>query len=95
MNQDRYKIGHMMSRVRVEIRGRNRYWRDAVPIEWEHHFPERKLVGEGEGSYVIDESWLLDLETIAARCFSTVAIAPDDPGRLSWLRRLVARREGE
>ncbi len=84
-----------MSRVRVEIRGRNRYWRDAVPIEWEHRFPDRKLVPEAEGLYLIEEAWLADLEAAAEKCFSTVMVAPEDPGRLSWLRRLVARRDRE
>ena len=84
-----------MFRMRIEIRGRNRYWRDAVQVEWEHQFPDRKLLAEADRFCLIEASWLPDLERVAEQCFSTVTVAPEDPGRLSWLRRLMPREDRE
>ena len=77
----------------MEIVARNEFWRKAVQVEWRHQFPERTLAPEPEGFYRIEPGWLDDLERVARRCFSEVAIAPDEPGRLAWLRRLTRRRD--
>jgi hypothetical protein len=73
--------------IRVEIIGREAFWRDAVIVEWEHQHPERKLVAGPSDSYLIDKDWFDDLERIARECFSTVVLAPSDPSRRSWFRR--------
>jgi hypothetical protein len=81
----------MERRIRVEIIGRNEFWRDAVFVEWEYQFPERKLEPEEESFYLIAEEWLDDLRRVAAQCFSQVLLAPQDPGRRKLFRRLLAR----
>jgi hypothetical protein len=75
--------------IRVEIIGRDAFWRDAVIVEWEHQHPERKLIAANGGSYLIDKEWFDDLNRIARDCFSTVVLAPADPSRRSWFRRFI------
>jgi hypothetical protein len=81
----------MERRIRVEIIGRNEFWRDAVFVEWEYQFPDRKLEPEEGNFYLIAEEWLDDLRRVAAQCFSQVLLAPQDPGRRQLFRRLLAR----
>ena len=83
----------MQRRTRVEIIGRNEFWRDAVFVEWDYQFPERKLEPEEGNFYLIEEDWLDDLRRVAAQCFSRVLLAPQDPGRRKLFRRLLAREE--
>ena len=78
--------------MRVEIIGKDDFWRDAVLVEWEHQHPERKLVQEPGGSYLIQNDWFDDLNRIAADCFSTLVLAPADPGRRSWFRQFFPSR---
>jgi hypothetical protein len=81
----------MQRRTRVEIIGRNEFWRDAVFVEWDYQFPERKLEPEEGNFYLIEEDWLDDLRRVAAQCFSRVLLAPQDPGRRKLFRKLLAR----
>jgi len=81
----------MKQELRVEIRARNEYWRRAVIVEWEHQFPQRKLIAEDESFYLIEAAWLEDLRRVANECFSEVLVAPEDPGRRHWFRRLFPR----
>ena len=30
-------------RIKVEIKSRNKFWRNAVQVEWEYQFPDRQL----------------------------------------------------
>ena len=83
----------MASRIRVEIKGRNEFWQNAVLVEWEYQFPQRRLEPELPGFYLIEESWLEDLQGVAAQCFSRALLAPSDPGRRQLFRRLLARDE--
>jgi hypothetical protein len=83
----------MQRRTRVEIIGRNEFWRDAVFVEWDYQFPERKLEPEEGNFYLIEEDWLDDLRRVAAQCFSRVLLAPQDPGRRKLFRKLLAREE--
>ncbi len=79
-----------MSRwIRVEIVARDGFWRNAVAVEWKHQYPERELIAEPSGSYLIETDWFDDLARIAAECFSKVVVAPPNPGRRSWFRRLI------
>src|SRR5436309_57925 len=68
----------MKQQLRVEIKGRNEYWRRAVMVEWEHHFPQRKLIAEDESYYLIEAAWLEDLRRVASECFSEVLIMADE-----------------
>ena len=79
--------------IRVEINGRDAFWREAVIVEWEHQHPARKLTKEANGSFVIESDWLVDLKRIAGDCFSTVIVAPVDPSRRSWFRRFLGKRD--
>ncbi len=81
----------MERRIRVEIVGRNEFWRNAVFVEWEYQFPQRKLKHEEKSFYLIAEEWLDDLRRVAAQCFSQVLLAPQDPGRRRLFRKLFAR----
>jgi hypothetical protein len=83
----------MKRQMRIEIVGRDRFWHDAFFVEWAHQFPERELKPEPHGLYCIDADWLADLERVAAQCFSRVVVAPENPGRRHWFRRLLPRRE--
>ncbi len=83
----------MERRIRVEIIGRNEFWRDAVFVEWEYQFPDRKLEPEEGRFHLIGQEWLDDLQRVAAQCFSQVLLAPQDPGRRQLFRRLLARDE--
>jgi hypothetical protein len=81
----------MADRIRVEIIGRNEFWQNAVLVEWDHQFPQRKLEPELPGFYLIEASWLQDLQQVAAQCFSQLLLAPRDPGRRQLFRKLFAR----
>jgi hypothetical protein len=81
----------MENRIRVEIIGRNEFWRNAVFVEWEYQYPSRKLDPEAPGFYLIPENWLADLQRVAKQCFSEVLLAPNDPGRRRLFRRLIGR----
>lgn len=83
----------MASRIRVEIKSRNEFWRNAVMVEWDYQFPQRKLEAETQNFYLIEENWLEDLHRVTAQCFSQVLLAPRDPGRRQLFRRLLARDE--
>lgn len=58
-------------------------------VEWEHQYPDRKLVAEGSACYLIEPDWLDELELVAQECFSKIVVAPADPSRRSWLGRFV------
>ena len=77
--------------MRIEIKSRDDFWRDAVIVEWESQYPQRKLVKEGSGSFLIENVWLDDLKRIAGDCFSTIVVAPIDPSRRSWFRQFLPR----
>ncbi|MFN0120829.1 MAG: hypothetical protein ACKV2V_10035 [Blastocatellia bacterium] len=79
----------MQRRIRVEIVSRNNYWLNAVFVEWEHAYPARRLDKVEDHLVLIDESWLPDLQRIASQVFSTVRLAPENPGRRQWIRRFV------
>jgi len=83
----------MESHIRVEIIGRNEFWRNAVFVEWEYQYPARKLAPEAPGYYLIPADWLADLQRVANQCFSEVLLAPSDPGRRRLFRRLIGRDE--
>jgi hypothetical protein len=76
------------SKIRIEIKGRNEFWQNAVVVEWDYQFPERKLEALAPRFYLIEEEWLKDLDRVAAQCFSQVLLAPADPGRRQMFRML-------
>ena len=75
--------------IRIEIIGRDTFWRDAVLVEWAHQFPNRELVAQTSVYYLIESEWLKDLERVADGCFSRVVVAPEDVGRRLWLRQFI------
>jgi len=75
--------------MRVEIIGKDIFWRDAVIVEWEHQHPARPLIKDASGFYLIEPSWLEDLRLIASECFSTVIVAPVNPSRRSLFRQFL------
>ena len=85
----------MPRRIRVEINARNDFWRKAVPVEWEYQFPERKLEEDESGYVLIEEEWLADFVSVAEQCLSKVKVAPADPSRRAWFRRLIPRGDDE
>jgi hypothetical protein len=79
----------MNGRIRIEIIGRDTFWRDAVLVEWAHQFPNRELVAQTSVYYLIESEWLKDLDRVADGCFSRVVVAPEDLGRRLWLRQFI------
>ena len=77
--------------MRIEIKGRDEFWRDAVITEWEAQHPHQTLIKEADGSYLIESDWLDDLERISGDCFSTIMVSPIDPSRRSWFRQFLVR----
>lgn len=85
----------MTTRIRVEISGRDAFWQKAVLVEWAHQFPDRELIAEADKSLLIKPDWLDDLRRVADQCFSKVIVAPKDPSRRLWFRRLLPRSDDE
>lgn len=81
----------MANRIRVEIKSRNEFWRNAVVVEWDYQFPQRTLEAEADNFYLIEEHWLEDLQRVAEQCFSKALLAPHNPGRRQLFRRLLAK----
>jgi hypothetical protein len=77
--------------IRIEITGRDDFWRDAVMVEWQHQYPQRSLTKDQNGLFVIENDWLEDLKRVASECFSTIVVAPADPGRRTWFRQFLPR----
>jgi hypothetical protein len=85
----------MKKPIRVEITGRNSFWLNAVKVEWEHQYPDRKWIEQGNGVYVIEADWLLDLQRVANQCFATAVVAPEDVSKRKLFRKLFGRDEEE
>ena len=81
----------MERRIRVEIVGRNEFWRNAVFVEWNYQYPQRELEPRTTGYYLIPAEWFPDLQRVAAKCFSEARVAPADPGRRRLFRKIFAR----
>ena len=79
----------MNSQIRIEIIGRDAFWRNAVLVEWDHQSPNRALVAQSSVYYLIESEWLNDLERVADGCFSRIVVAPEDLGRRLWLRQFI------
>ncbi len=77
--------------MRIEIKSRDNFWRDALIVEWEHQYPERKLIKEERGSFVIENEWIDDFKRVAGDCFSTVVVAPLNPSRRSLFRQFLPK----
>ena len=79
----------MSDQIRIEIIGRDTFWRNAVLVEWSHQYPERELVAQSRVCYLIETEWLADLKRVADGCFSKVVIAPEDLSRRLWLKWFI------
>jgi len=84
-----------VEKIRVEIKSRSAFWQNAVQVEWDYQFPDRKLELESPGFYLVEKDWVEDLHRVAAQCFSQALLAPRDPGRRQLFRKLLARDEQE
>ena len=80
-------------RIKVEIKSRNEFWRNAVQVEWDYQFSDRPLARDEQGYYLIPAAWLADLQRVAAQCLSQALVAPADTGRRQLFRKLLARDE--
>jgi len=78
--------------IRVEITGKDAFWRRAFDVEWEHQFPDRKLAASPSGQVLANARWLEDLERVAAETFCRVQIAPASRHRREWLAQIINRR---
>lgn len=79
----------MNDQIKIEIIGRDAFWCKAVLVEWDHQYPERRLVAESSGCYLIETEWFEDLKRVADGCFSRIVEAPEDLSRRIWLRRFI------
>jgi hypothetical protein len=79
----------MSKQIRVEIVGRDEFWSNAVLVEWKHRYPERQLVSEANGWYMIDTEWLDSLKDVATDCNAKVVPGPNDPSRRSLFRQFL------
>jgi hypothetical protein len=80
-------------RIKVEISARNSFWLNAVRVEWEHQFPDRLVSIIDNNNWLIDQTWLGDLQRVAQQCFAQVLLAPADPGRRNLFRNFLSRAE--
>lgn len=83
----------MKKPIRVEINGRNTFWQNAVKVEWEHQYPTRQWIEQGDRFYIIEAEWLQDLQRIAQQCFATAVIAPEDVAKRQMFRKLFRTNE--
>ena len=83
----------MSRRIRVEVKARNDFWRNAISVEWDYQFPERKLEEDENKFFLIEEEWYEDFRRVAEQCLSKTTVAPDDPSRRQLFRRLLPRLE--
>jgi hypothetical protein len=79
----------MNRQIRIEIVGRDTFWRNAVLVEWDDQYPERQLVAESNACYLIETEWLDDLKRVADGSFSKIVVAPEDPSRRLWLQQFI------
>jgi hypothetical protein len=82
----------MARQVRIEIIGRDDFWGRAFHVEWEDQFPERLLRKTSGGFFLVDETWLPDLEQVAAQVFCKIVRAPENPKRRAWINSLIPNR---
>ena len=84
---------NMKKPIRVEITGRNSFWQNAVQVEWEHQYPDRHWIEQGDRFYLIEAEWLLEVQRIALQCFATAVVAPEDVGKRKLFRQLLGRED--
>ena len=68
-------------KITVEIEGRDKFWENALRVEWEHEYPDRQLEFESPQRCLIDPAWFDDLTQVGARVFCRITRAPDNPAR--------------
>jgi hypothetical protein len=79
----------MARQIRIEIQGRDDFWGRAFHVEWEDQFPARKLIKDSAGHFLVDETWLAELEQVAAQVFCKIVRAPENPRRRAWINSLI------
>lgn len=84
-------VGAMAKEIRIEIVSRDGFWRNAFNVEWQYQHPQQALIEEVPGYFIVPESWLPDLQSVANQCFTKIRLAPSDPGRRQMLRAIFPR----
>jgi hypothetical protein len=79
--------------IRIEIRGRDGFWRQAFNVEWSDRFPDRILVADASGCFLVDPDWFEDIKRVASQVFCEVRRAPDNPMRRRWISSLIKERD--
>ena len=82
----------VQQQIKVEIRGKDEFWGRAFHVEWEHQFPNRKLLSDGAGCFLTRTEWLDDLERVGSQTFCTILRTPENPRRREWMGSLIPRR---
>lgn len=80
--------------MRIEIKGKDEFWRRAFHVEWEHQFPDRVLTLSDAGQFIAESEWIRDLERVAAQTFCRIVRAPENPHRRRWMNSLIPRGDG-
>ena len=79
----------MARRIGIEIKGKDEFWGRAFHVEWQDQFPDRNLIGDGEGCYLAEPDWLDDLDRVGAQVFCRVVRAPESPERRRWFTSVL------
>lgn len=78
--------------VKIEIKGKDEFWERAFHVEWSDQFPDRKIISDTSGLFLVAQEWLEDLERVGAQTFCTVIRAPENPERRRWMSSFMTRR---
>jgi hypothetical protein len=78
--------------MRIEIIGRDDFWSRAFHVEWSDQFPDRELIPDEQGHFVVEANWIEDLERVGEQTFCNVIRAPENPHRRRWLNSIFQNR---
>jgi hypothetical protein len=82
----------MQQQIRIEIKAKDEFWARAFHVEWEHQFPDRKLIANVTEEFIAPTEWFIDLERVAAQTFCKIVRAPENLQRRRWMNSLIPRR---
>ena len=82
----------MARRIRIEIKAKDEFWGRAFIVEWQDQFPQRKLIDDSEGHYLVELEWRQDLERVGSQVFCRILEAPVNPERRRWFRSVFKPR---
>jgi hypothetical protein len=79
-------------RIRIEITAKDEFWARAFHVEWQDRFPQRNLITDSEGHYLVEPDWREDLERVGSQVFCRIVDAPVSPERRRWFRSVLKGR---